>query len=393
MSDPTRPFLVIYIVWHPNFATGASLAEALRQHFRRKLFENIAGGTGLSVVFRFAALPGSAAPLAIDLDEAETSAIVVLTESALVNDPAWLAYVQQLATATDTAYLSARLFPVFLDPAALDLDLAEQALRWDLWQGTPQEKLGRLIDELSYEFCRMLRHYLAHPATSQIGEEQQFNAYLQNVQIFLSHSKHDEHGVCIANAIRERLAQGHGLSSFFDVHNIPAGMRFNQVLLHSVKTSAVLAIHTDSYSSREWCRKEIIEAKRWNVPLVVVNCLDNIDERSFPYMGNVPMIRMEPSKPDRIDQIVSRLLSELLNHYLWQCRLVVAGVNDDPNITCLPRSPELISLAWLPAASVVPSPIIVYPDPPLSAEEQDLIHQIAPRVRLSSMTEWLAGAK
>jgi hypothetical protein len=56
----------------------------------------------------------------------------------------------------------------------------------------------------------------------------------------------------------------------------------------------MVAIHTDSYSSREWCRREIIEAKRWNVPLVVANGISNLDERGFPYMGNVPVVRLEP---------------------------------------------------------------------------------------------------
>lgn len=393
MLAPTRPFLVIYIVWHPGFTAGARLAEALREHFRRKLYENVAGGTGISVMFRYAALPNSNVPLPINLDEAETSAIVVLTESALVSDAAWLAYINDLAQATDAAALTSRLFPVFLDQEGLKLGIAEQALRWDSWEGSPPERQQRLIAELSYEFCRMLRHYLANCAKPDMGEDERFQAYLQKVQIFISHSKHDEHGVNIAKAIRTRLTQGHGLTSFFDVHDIPAGLRFNKVLLFNVKTSAVVAVHTDSYSSREWCRREIIEAKRWNVPLVVANCISDMDERSFPYLGNVPMIRMEPAKPERIDLIVTHLLGELLKDYLWKCRLLLAGITNDPQITCLPRSPELISLVWLPASETVPAPIIVYPDPPISAEERDLIKQVVPRVRLCSMTEWIAGAK
>jgi hypothetical protein len=61
MSDPSlaKPFLVIYIVWHPMFSGGAALAETLRSHFRRELYKNIAGGTGLSVIFRFEVLPGN----------------------------------------------------------------------------------------------------------------------------------------------------------------------------------------------------------------------------------------------------------------------------------------------------------------------------------------------
>ena len=64
--------------------------------------------------------------------------------------------------------------------------------------------------------------------------------------MFLGHSKHDSDGNRIANLIRDYLHAGHGLSSFFDVHDIPAGLRFQQVLLNQVRVSAVVAVHTDS---------------------------------------------------------------------------------------------------------------------------------------------------
>src|SRR5258708_19144721 len=99
MPDPTRPFLVLYVVWNPGYPKGANVAESLREHFRRALYENVAGGTGISVIFRSAPAPGSATPLLIDLDEAETTAIVVLADSALAEDPAWVAYCVSSSTA------------------------------------------------------------------------------------------------------------------------------------------------------------------------------------------------------------------------------------------------------------------------------------------------------
>lgn len=68
MADPTRPFLVVYVLWHPTYDVGASIAEGLRQRFRRELYENVAGGTGLSVIFRSAPPPDSDVPLPIDLE-------------------------------------------------------------------------------------------------------------------------------------------------------------------------------------------------------------------------------------------------------------------------------------------------------------------------------------
>jgi TIR domain len=392
MSDPTRPFLALYIVWHPDFAEGAQIAEALREHFRRKLYENVAGGTGLSVLFRSTAFPGGPVPLPIELIDAETTAIVVLADQILATDADWTNYVRKLVELTEAAGLGTRVFPVAIESSVLrNLGLAEQALRWDRWTNPFEDQMRQLIGELTYEFCRMLRHYLEH-LKRPAEEEAALEGYLKKVQIFLSHSKHDADGERIAYQIRDRLHAGHGLSSFFDVHDIPAGLRFHKVLLQQVRVSAMVAIHTDSYSSREWCRREVIEAKRWNVPLVVANGISNMDERGFPYMGNVPVVRLEPHGVDRIDFVIGRLLDEVLKDFLWRCRIELIRGTADPAVVFIPRPPELISLASLPPATDVPKPVIVYPDPPLSSEEERLFAEVAPRVQLRSLTEWLAGA-
>ena len=390
MSNLGRPLLVLYVLWHPEFDGGAKLAESIREHFRRQLYENVAGGAGLSVLFRSASSPGEATPLPIPLDQAETTAVIVLSEAKLAGDPKWVEYLQRIGAETEAAGLGARVFPVALEKAGLNIGLEEQALRWDNWGGAELDRRQRLISELDYEFCRMLRYYLEH-LRHPAEEEAALEKYLQKVQIFLSHSKHDDDGVRIALAIRDRLHAGHGLASFFDVHDIPAGLRFHKVLLKQVRQSAVVAIHTDSYSSREWCRREIIEAKRHNVPLVIANCIGDRDERGFPYLGNVPIVRMDPDAADRIDAIVGRLLDEVLKDFLWRCRVELARAAA-PEVIFVPRPPELISLAVLPSPSEVPEPMIVYPDPPLSAEEERLFESVAPRVQLRSFTEWLAGA-
>lgn len=394
MTESTRPFLVVYIVWHPAYTEGAVIAEILRQHFQRKLYENIAGGTGLSVLYRYVVAEESSQPLPIDLAEGNTAAIVVLVDNNLVGDAAWTDYVQELSNRTEEAGLGTRVFPVEIDKGVLTrLGTNEQALLWARWEGEVTERGRRLTAALTYAFCRLLRHYLEH-LTRPEEEEDALEAYLKKVQIFLSHSKHDQHGEEIARSIRDRLNTTPGMDSFFDVYDIPAGLHFQKVLLHKVRVSAMVAIHTDSYSSREWCRREIIEAKRWHVPLVVANSISDIDERGFPYMGNVPVVRLELGGADRLDLVIARLLDEVLKNFLWRCRVQLehAGEDHDPAVFFIPRPPELISLAGLPPESELPNPVIVYPDPPLSAEEERLFAEISPRVQLRSLTEWKAGA-
>jgi hypothetical protein len=392
MALPTRPFLVVYTVWHPGFAAGPAVAKVLYDHFRRKLFENIAGGTGLSVLYRSQPPAGAAAPLPIDLNEGETAAVVVLFDDAFAGDDAYMDWLRQTAEGAEAKGLGTRVFPVAMDAALTRSGMTEQALRWDKWEGIEEgARTRRLVLSLTYQFARMLRSYferLQHPA----DEEEALERYLKKVQVFLSHSKRDGDGERIAKEIRQALFDGDGLSSFFDVHDIAPGLRFDKVILNQVRVSAVVAIHTDSFSSREWCRREIIEAKRASVPLVVANCLADLDERGFPYMGNVPVVRMDPARVDRIEDVIGRLLDEVLKDFLWRCRVELVRDEAGERVRFLPRPPELISLAGLDR-SAEGQTILVYPDPPLGAEEQRLFEEIAPDVRLRSLTEWVAEAE
>ena len=410
VADLARAILAVHVVWHPVYSEGSDIAEFIFEHFRSKRYKNILGNVDLNVAFHSAPEPNTETPVDIDLSEAETSAVVVLAESALAADSAWRKYVDGLINDSNARRFATRVFPVTLEEAGLDVGFDIQPLRWDRWEGNDTERAQRLIRELSYEFSRMLRHYLEH-LKHPVEDPKGLERYLEKVQVFLSHSKHDGDGERIARDIRDWLHQSSGLSSFFDVLDIPAGTRFQDVLDLHVKRSALLAVHTDSYSSREWCRREIIEAKRCNVPMIVVNCIRDVDQRSFPYMGNVPNVRLDPSKKvtnkaSRIDRVIGCLLDEVFKDFLWRCCVELAGAT--ANVLFMSRPPELISLANigqgflenpeslslanLRARSDVADPMIVYPDPPLGAEEERLFEKIAPRVRLRNLTQWLTEA-
>src|SRR6185295_8641488 len=145
MALSTRPFLVVYVAWHPELADGPAIAKALYDHYRRELYENVAGGTGLSVIYRSTPVPGSDLPIGIDFDGAETSAIVLLIDERWTADPIWVAWGRELMDRTDAAGLGTRVFPVAIDGAATKLDLAEQALRWDKWADVEQEERERRL--------------------------------------------------------------------------------------------------------------------------------------------------------------------------------------------------------------------------------------------------------
>ena len=341
----------------------------------------------MSVLYRSATVPDELVPLPIIWGEADTTAVVVLVDATLAEDAEWVSYVRDLSQSAQAGGLHTRLFPVTMAPEGLELRLDEQALRWDHWEQSDAKREQRLVRDLTYEFCRMLRHRLArlrHPEATETS----LDDYLEKVRVFISHSKHDVDGNAVARSFRDWLHEHSALSSFFDIYDIPAGLPFQEVLLHGIRTSAVVALHTDSYSSREWCRREVIEAKRRQVPMIVIDCLRDADPRGIPYMGNVPIVRMSPEDQGRVGTVIECLLDEILRDFMWRCRIEPLR-EAYPDVLFIARPPELIALATLPELQAVRNAIIVYPNPLLSTDEAELFSAITPQVRILALTEWL----
>ena len=338
----------------------------------------------MPVLFRNESEVADGVPLPVPWDDADVVATVVLVDHSLAGDAKWVDYLQELSDQAETKGLSKRVFPVAMETGVLRNGLQLQAFRWYTWDGDNAERQQHLHRDLTYEFSRMMRHHIEQELRN--GSERPVSAYLRRAQIFLSHSKRD--GTPVASAIRDWIHQNTALDSFMDVHDIPPGLSFEAVIDESIGTGVLVAIHTDSYSSREWCRREVIAAKRRHLPMVVVDCLHSIDRRAFPYLGNVPVIRMNPCNRDRIERVIGVLLDEVFKDYLWRCRTARLSAVD-PGVLFLPRSPELIALATLSAPGEDGTQDIVYPDPPLGVEEKDLFTAIAGSVRLRALSEWL----
>ena len=280
------------------------------------------------------------------------------------------------------------VFPVEMEAGTLDIGLDEQALRWTRWAGNDVQREQRLIRHLTYEFSRMLRSYLTQLQYPDAKDE--LGQYLKKVNVFLSHSKHDNYGEPVAQAIRDWLHNNSDLSSFLDVHDIPPGLPFSAVIDHFIEDGVMVAIYTDSFSSRAWCQREVITAKRANVPMLVVDCLQSLDERAFPLPGKCACHpEMDPDHPDRIDQITGLLLDEVFKDFLWKCRVETLG-KVDARTVFLARAPELLSLATFSEPDGDNERTIVYPDPPLGTEEAQLFYDVVQDVRLYNLTQWLA---
>ena len=127
-----------------------------------------------------------------------------------------------------------------------------------------------------------------------------------------------------------------------------------------------MVLDSDAYGTRQWCQKEILCAKKYGVPIVVVDMHSDVITRTFPYMGNVPSVRLND---DNLDSAINLLLRtglryEYQKNYLT--RIVKEGNDDDFDI--LSYQPELLDMHMLEKNNVL------YPEPPVSEEERRILN-------------------
>ncbi|WP_426976848.1 TIR domain-containing protein [Acinetobacter johnsonii] len=197
-----------------------------------------------------------------------------------------------------------------------------------------------------------------------------------SVRLFLSHAKKGGIGEVYAKSIKEFINTTN-MKEFFDASEISAGYRFDEEIISHINQSTLIAITTDEYSSRYWCQREILEAKKTNRPIIAVNCLKEYEDRIFPPAANVPCVHITPSEdPSRhevltilvaalIETIRFNFSNKLLNYYQMQSWV-------DKDAVILARPPEIQNAILLKQVLEQDKQLtICYPEPPIYAEEMD----------------------
>lgn len=418
--------LIIYILWHQEYADGKVIADHLFSHLSRDIANPISRSLGIPVYFRNLADPGK---LPIILNEAEHSAVVALIDDHMIGSAEWKDYLEDIEQQIDQASPH-RLFPVSISEHAfkistklpevnfirlheiklLGIEPPDTGAEMSVCQNSScnllrtllpgkipsisnkhqsNNKCAELLTRLTHELCRMLQN---RPRVS-------FTKHKYSpapVSMFISHAKAD--GLDLAKRIKAYVDAILPLKTFFDANDIAPGYSFSDEIAAHGSNSALLVIKTDSYASREWCRKEILIAKEHDCPIVVVNAVHQREERSFPYMGNVPTIRIDweslkglPGESEAaIKCIIDAMLSGVLRstyqkgHLQNIARLFMP--NPTPVTHYLTRPPELLNLTFM---GQPPVGTLVYPDPPLGDEELALISTIAPNIAMTTpVTIW-----
>ncbi len=212
--------------------------------------------------------------------------------------------------------------------------------------------------------------------------------------VFLCHAKAD--GGSIARKVRRYLYEQSQISCFFDLHDIPHGHKVKKSIEDSIHKSVVLAIWTDKLLDSAWCQFEIIEARRQQCPMLVLDALSTKTPRLFPFLGNMPVVRWKRNP----SSVVTAILLELIRaHHLES---IFHSCKDDkrapPSFGLHP--PDILgsSLAAIgtqshDGASSTPRrsrELFIYPDPPLKPGELEVLRQTLSNRRFLSLIEWQA---
>lgn len=355
----------VYVLWHQEYEEGKSFATSIYSNLSRNIAEPLDRGIGIPVFFRSEGDERDKL-LMPDVERAAINLIVALIDTKMILSPEWTTYIGQVnkLVGKDTI-----LIPVAISESSYNIDAGIDATNFlRLFNYDGADKTTYLLYSISYEICRRL--YNIDRPSDEDGISQ------RAVQLFLSHAKKD--GEEKAKLLRDFFEQETGINTFFDTHDIATGYDFRKEIAANIEQAVLLVLHTDAYGSREWCRREVLRAKEVGTPIIVINMFEKGENRSFPYMGNVPTIHWsEESNDDSFKlNLAKNIVLEALRYKFQRSQIVhflsYTGFSDQVlNGNILPNAPEMLSLIHLPLKGKV-----IYPDPPLGSEELELLYQL-----------------
>ncbi|MBN9286094.1 MULTISPECIES: toll/interleukin-1 receptor domain-containing protein [unclassified Flavobacterium] len=381
--------LNIYVVWHPNFEFGKKIAEELYSTFCRDYQNPLSRGIGIPVYFRYAKLENNK-PLEIDLANAEKNAIVLLIDEEYVLDEDFRSYTEELSKKMNDD----RIFPVSLCNKAYSIGCGLSTLQFtdgtkffkktlDLQNEKDLEKsIKKIKTELLHDCSRLILNF--HPKQ----KDKEHHRIGSPVKLFLSHAKKDGENTTIK--FKQFIENNLKLDVFFDTVDIANGYDFAEQFEQEIKHSALVVFHTDEYSNREWCRREILIAKKHKSPIVVVHNILNGEKRAFPYLGNMPTTVISKKGIVGFYKIVNLTLYQVLNN-LYQNRLLesYSTIKGDNNsiIKVITSPPELFNFLDIKIYKEDLGDkklIILYPDPPLGLEELNILNELDEHVEFTT---------
>ncbi|EHQ43937.1 toll/interleukin-1 receptor domain-containing protein [Myroides odoratus] len=389
MKDFKYP-LNIYVIWHPNFGFGKTIAEELYTAFCRDFNNPLSRGLNIPVYFRFIKLEDNM-PLSINYNDAEKNAIILLIDEEYFLDDHLKNYTREIVKQAND---SNRIFPIKLFEHAYNINCGLNKLQFtdaikyfgdplNINKSADQEKcINKIKSELLHDLSRLIWNF------QDKQEDKESQRIGSPVKLFLSHAKKD--GEEIALKFKRFIEHNLKLDVFFDTVDIANGYEFDAQFEQEITKSALVVFQTDEYSDREWCRREVLLAKKSKSPIVVVNNIRKGERRAFPYLGNMPTTVLIDDEVVSFYRIVNLTLYQVLNnrYQLLLLEQYSKLINTDQySVLGISSPPELFNYVHIKKISTDDKQLIVlYPDPPLGIEELDILNELDEKINFTTPT-------
>lgn len=371
--------LSIYVLWHSEFKEGKEYAKSMFNTYSGENGNVTHAKYDIPVHYRtksynketFAKIPFS---------ESDKNALIILVDEHMFNDSNWTLAIDKILKSKPA---NTRVFPISFSDYAFNLNPDNLSVVQFIKTKQKNPVTGNDFESnnkiIKYRLLESIAKLLFNVKDDYDTEDQSDPP----IKLFISHAKED--GEDLAIQFRNHIYSNTKLKAFFDANDIADGHKFEQEITRHIDHSAFVIFNTDIYSDREWCRKEIIIAKRYRCPIIGVIDIKKGERRSFPYSGNFPTITWNNNFEEIINLILSQVISDKYNELYLKSIVKMYDLEKQYSCLVLPKAPELFNYIDIENLKEenkeVKSLIVLYPDPPIGIEELSLLNDVDKKIK------------
>lgn len=371
MSSYTPPLSIIFI-WHPADTTEIRpIVEYCFSQLSRDTNNPFSRSMNMPISFRTTLIKDI--PQKIDITSDKTIIFVFVSKE--FADDSWIEYIKNIPKKETVI-----IIPIAMEKVALNLA--------DSFEGKNFIR--------AYEFDQLLiNDYLFIAITHEIyrwalNKNSKKTALGKDnaIKIFLSHAKDGKSGIKLAKDLKEFIDNSQ-MRNFFDATDIAIGYKFDDEIIENIKESTIVFIHSDIYSSRYWCQREILCAKENNRPIIAVDTLEDFEDRRFPFASNVPGVHVHVNGSTNKKDLLRILSSALLEtvRFFYSELLLREYINEgwiESDVEILSRPPEVSDIEkilFFDGKDIkCKKNSIVYPEPPVYTEELNFLNNLGIKI-------------
>lgn len=355
-----KKYLEVYVLYHTHLKRGKELYSKIYKELCRDAEHPFEDGLDIPVYLRTGDDDSVKEIMPINVNNAERVFVLLLIDDNMYCSEVWHQYIEKIVALKNAHANNIHICCVALSQYAFDIG-----------HGLANNQFIRLKSSSIEENWKEFQIRLYDNIIRFIKQDK-----LRKIKIFISHSKKDSNRIGLEKAeeFRDYIRSNTKLDSFFDACDILDGQDFSEQIRKQEEGDFTLLVilNSNTYSEREWCQKEVLIAKQNKIPTVAVSLIDGEVKRSFPYISNIPCIRYN----NNWDNVLVLILRAALDQFCQRLYLTgLLGNLDQPErdkFRVLPFSPEAYSYVYEELASD-----ILYPEPPLTKDELDVLKKIA----------------